>query len=62
MTEAARKILEEFDDLEEVERQEVGAEILQRVESWNSDPVSDRELVLAAESIFLDLDAQENHG
>ncbi len=62
MTEAARKILEEFDDLEEMERQEVGAAILQRVEVWNSEPVSDSELILAAESIFLDLDAQERRG
>lgn len=59
MTEAARKILEGFEDLDEKDRQEVGVAILGRVEVWNSEPPSDGELDLAAESIFLELDAQE---
>ncbi len=62
MTDAARKILEEFDDLDEGERQEVGAAILQRVDTWTTEPLSDSELILATESIFLDLDAQERRG
>ena len=59
MTEAARKILEGFEDLDEKDRQEVGVAILERIEVWNSAPLSDGELDLAAESIFLELDAQE---
>jgi hypothetical protein len=59
MTQAARKLLEEFDALHEEERAEVLTELLRRVAlARHALPDSD-DLVSAADQIFLELDQCE---
>lgn len=59
MTEAARKLLEDFESLPDPEQIEVAREILRRAVAEEYEPLSDRELVTAADSVFLELDRQE---
>ena len=59
MSTSAQDILESFDQLPEVEKQEVASEILRRTLSFDISPLSDDELVLSAEEIFLELDRRE---
>ena len=56
MSTSAREIIESFDRLPESEKQEVASEILRRALSLNIPPLSDDELALNAEEIFLELD------
>lgn len=59
MTQAAKKLLDEFDALQEGDRAEVLAELLRRVAlSPHELPDSD-DLVAAADQIFLELDRRE---
>lgn len=60
MTEAARKLLDTFDALQEADRQEVLREILRRAATAPHEAPSDRELIVAANEVFLDLDRREN--
>lgn len=60
MTEAARKLLDTFDTLQEADRQEVLREILRRAATAPHEAPSDRELIIAANEVFLDLDRREN--
>lgn len=59
MTEAARRVLEDFESLPDPERREIAAEILRRAVADECEPPSDRELVAAADSVFLELDRRE---
>jgi hypothetical protein len=59
MSSPAQQLLEEFDLLSEADRREVAAAILRRILAMNWPPLSDDELVLNAEAIFLELDQQE---
>jgi hypothetical protein len=59
MTALVEEILNTFDHLTESERSEFIVEILKRVADFNVPPMSDEDLVLNAETIFLELDQQE---
>ena len=59
MTQAAKKLLEEFDALQERERAEVLAELLRRVALAPHDVPDSADLTAAADRLFLDLDRRE---
>jgi hypothetical protein len=59
MTSSAKNILESFDELPEVKKQEVALAILRRTLRSDSLPLSDDDLVIQAEEISLDLDKRE---
>lgn len=59
MSTSAQEILESFDQLPESDKQEVASEILRRTLSFDIPPLSEDELVLSAEEIFLELDRRE---
>lgn len=52
-------ILKSFDFLPESEQRVVAGEIMRRTSRWDTAPLTDDELTLAAESIFLALDERE---
>lgn len=54
------EFLDSFDRLPDSERIEVALEILKRVIHIDFPPLSDEDLVLNAEGIFLELDKQES--
>jgi len=58
MSEAAQRILDEFEALPEPDRHIVALEIIRRSGSYDSP--SEEELVLVAEEVFLDLDRRES--
>lgn len=60
MTQAARQLLDEFETLSQPERQEVVVEILRRTVGEDYSASEDRELLLAADQIFLELDRRED--
>lgn len=55
-----REILGTFDDLPEAQQREAASEILHRVQRLTFDPMSDDELLLSAEALFLELDRGED--
>ena len=59
MTQGAKKLLEEFDALQEGDRAEVLAELLRRVTLAPHDLPDPDDLVSAADQIFLELDRRE---
>jgi hypothetical protein len=59
MTKAAKKLLEEFDALQQGDRAEVLAELLRRVALAPHDLPDRDDLVSAADQIFLQLDRRE---
>ena len=59
MTQAAEKILDEFEALPDEARSEVVAELLRRVASLPHDSPDDADLIAAAEGLFLELDRRE---
>jgi hypothetical protein len=59
MTQAAKKLLEEFDALQEGDRAEVLAELLRRVALAPHDLPDPDDLVASADQIFLELDRRE---
>jgi hypothetical protein len=59
MTQAAKKLLEEFDALQEGDRAEVLTELLRRVALAPHDLPDPDDLVSAADQIFLELDRRE---
>jgi hypothetical protein len=62
MVTSVREILDTFDSLTESEQQEIALEILKRVSNLNLPSLSDNDLILNAEALFLELDRQEaNH-
>jgi hypothetical protein len=59
MTQAAQKLLEQFDALQEGDRAEVLAELLRRVAVSPHDLPDPDDLVAAADQIFVELDRRE---
>ncbi len=59
MTQAAKKLLDEFDALQEGDRPEVLAELLRRAALSPHDLPDPDDLVSAADQIFLELDRRE---
>ena len=59
MPTTVEQILEEFDRLAEEEKRELVSGILRRIRDNNLPPLSEAELILNAESVFLELDERE---
>ncbi|MDR4469597.1 MAG: hypothetical protein MRJ68_15100 [Nitrospira sp.] len=59
MTQSVEHLLRTFDHLADAEKREAVSEILRRVRGFMFHPVSDDELVLTAEELFLALDERE---
>ncbi len=59
MTQSVEQLLRTFDHLADAEKREAASEILRRVRGFTFQPVSDDELVLTAEELFLSLDQRE---
>ncbi len=59
MSTSIHQLLESFDQLPETEKREVAAEILRRTINFDLPEMSDEELTLNAEQLFLQLDARE---
>jgi hypothetical protein len=59
MTALVQKLLETFDRLTDAERLDLLSEILKRTVDLNFPPLSDEDLALNAEGLFLELDEQE---
>jgi hypothetical protein len=59
MTQAAKKLLEEFDALQEPDRAEVLAELLRRVALAPHDLPDPDDLTAAADRLFAELDRRE---
>lgn len=55
-----RDLLLSFEGLSEAEKKEVASEILRRSAKFDTLPLSDEELVLNAEELFLELDRRES--
>ena len=55
----AIQLLDAFDLLSAPEQQSVACEILRRIRDIDLPPLSDEELVLSAEALFLELDRRE---
>lgn len=55
----SQRVLDSFEQLPEVEKQQVAIEILRRTLSVEVPPLSEEALVLSAEAIFLSLDEAE---
>ena len=59
MTQAARKLLDEFEALPDEDRAELVAELLRRTAFAPHDLPEDDDLVAAADRLFVELDRQE---
>ncbi|MCU0568660.1 MAG: hypothetical protein MUF49_18940 [Oculatellaceae cyanobacterium Prado106] len=59
MTALAQEILSTFDKLPDSEQLEVALEILRRLVNLDFPPLTDEDLALNAEEVFLALDQQE---
>lgn len=59
MTLAVQNVLRTYEALPEFEKRELAFEILRRSQKFEFPPLSDEELVLQAEEIFLELDRRE---
>jgi hypothetical protein len=55
----AENLIAKFEQLPDMEKQEVASAILRRTLQIEFPPVSDEELVLSAETTFLELDRRE---
>ncbi|MCL4708684.1 hypothetical protein KJ068_26290 [bacterium] len=60
MSTAVQNILRSYESLPELEKRELAYEILRRSSKFNFPPVSDDELVLSAEELFLEFDQRES--
>lgn len=60
MTAVVEELLSTFDSLTDSERREFALEILKRVMNLDFFPLSNEDLVLNAEDLFLELDKQES--
>ena len=56
---SVQQMLDTFERMPEAEKKEFAAEILRRTSNLEYGPLSDEELTLNAEQIFLELDRQE---
>lgn len=59
MSTSIQHILDSFDQLPEPEKRELAAEIIRRAAKLDFPPLTDQELVLIAEGLFLELDKKE---
>ncbi len=59
MTTQVREILQSFDMLPEVDKRELSTEIIKRSLTLDEPPLTDEQLVDAAEELFLELDQNE---
>lgn len=59
MNETSQKLLDSFEGLPEGEKQELVIEILRRTLNVEIPPLTEEDLILSAEAIFLSLDAEE---
>jgi hypothetical protein len=59
MTLSAQQIIDSFDRLSEPEKEKVAYEILRRSVHLEIPPLTDEELTVAAEDLFIALDARE---
>lgn len=59
MNTMSQQLLDSFEQLPEMEKQQVAAEILRRTVSLDIPSLSDDELVSSAEAVFLNLDESE---
>jgi hypothetical protein len=59
MSITAEQILKEFESLPDSDKREVASEILRRVFKIDYTPLSDDELIMNAEAVFLELDQRE---
>jgi hypothetical protein len=59
MTALVKELLDTFDRLTDSERLDLVSEILKRTVDLDFPPLSDEDLALNAEGIFLELDGQE---
>ena len=59
MTTATQHLLDAFNLLSTEEQQAVACEILRRMQDIDLPPLSDEDLVLSAEALFLELDRRE---
>lgn len=60
MTAVLQELLNTFDQLTDSERMEFASEVLKRVIHLDFPPLSDKDFVLNAEELFLELDRQES--
>lgn len=60
MTTAVKKLLQSFDNLSDVEKQQATVEMLRRVMDLAPGPLPEEGLVAMAEELFLELDASES--
>lgn len=60
MTAVVEELLKTFDQLTDLERLELVSEILKRATDLEFPPLSDEDLALNAEELFLELDKQES--
>jgi len=59
MTASAQEILKNFDRLPDTEQLEIALEILRRIINFDFQPLTDEDLTLNSEELFLALDQQE---
>jgi len=59
MTQAAKKLLDEFDALSDRDRSELVAELVRRVTLASHDLPQDDDLVAVADRLFIELDRRE---
>lgn len=59
MTVLAQEILSQFDRLSNADQMEIALEVLRRLVNFDFPPLTDEDLALSAESLFLDLDQKE---
>lgn len=62
VTEAARHLLEEFQNLPDLDKREVLAALLREATETPYPAPSDDDLTAAADEVFLDLDRRESEG
>lgn len=60
MSSSVENILDSFDHLPDSEKRQVASEILRRTLHLDLPPLTDEELVMSAESLFLELDQRES--
>jgi hypothetical protein len=60
MSTTVEDILDSFNDLSEAEKRELVSEIIRRTAEMSFPPLTDEELVLNAEALFLELDQRES--
>ena len=59
MVTSAQQLLDSFEHLPEMEKRIAASEIIRRTVEYNLLSISDEELVLSAEELFLELDRRE---